>query len=37
MYSIDRIARKLEEYCRNPKTNLEEIYKKFIDDLKTFT
>jgi hypothetical protein len=27
----------LEEYCRNPKTNLEEIYKKFIDDLKTFT
>lgn len=37
MYSIDRIAKKLEEYCRNPKNNLEEIYKKFIDDLKTFT
>lgn len=36
MYSIDRIARKLEEFWRIPKISLDEIYKKFIEDLKTF-
>jgi hypothetical protein len=37
MYSIDRIAKKLEEFSRNGKNSLEDIYKKFIDDLKKFT
>ncbi len=37
MYSIDRVAKKLEEFGRNGKNTLEDIYKKFIDDLKKFT
>ncbi len=37
MYSINRIAKKLEEFGRNGKLSLEDIYKKFIDDLKSFT
>jgi len=37
MYSIDRIGKKLEEFSRNGKNSLEDIYKNFIDDLKKFT
>lgn len=37
MYSIDRVAKKLEEFSRNGKNSLEDIFKNFIDDLKKFT
>lgn len=37
MYSIERISKKLEEFWRSGKLSLEEVYKKFIEDLKTFS
>lgn len=37
MYSIDRIWKKLKEFSMYKNTSLEEIYEKFLLDLKTFT
>lgn len=37
MYSINKIAEKLENFWKNQQLSLEDIYKKFIDDLKIFT
>ena len=37
IYWIDRIEKKLEEFAKNTKSSLEDIYKKFIDDLKNWT
>jgi serine phosphatase RsbU (regulator of sigma subunit) len=37
MYSIDRMWKKLEEFAKNPKYEIHDIYNKFIEDLRLFT
>lgn len=37
MYWIDRIWRKLQDFARNERLSINDIYKKFVEDLKDFT